>query len=49
MIEYSPSIEIVMKYLFGGIMICSELEVASQVAKKYGLTCITLQGDKVSF
>ncbi|CAH1392110.1 unnamed protein product, partial [Nezara viridula] len=47
--KFKPQMEKVMKYLFGRVLICRNIDVAVNVMKKTsGLISITLEGDKVS-
>lgn len=46
-LEFSPSVEGVMTFLFGRVMLCRDLEVAAQVARELGCSCVTLDGDRV--
>lgn len=47
-LQYEPKIEITMKFIFGKVLICRSLEVATQLARGTSLDCITLDGDQVS-
>ncbi|XP_073989830.1 structural maintenance of chromosomes protein 3-like isoform X2 [Rhodnius prolixus] len=46
-IKFSENIEKAMKFIFGKILICKDLEIAVHVARLYRFTCVTLDGDKV--
>lgn len=46
--RYDPKFEVVMKFIFGKVLICRSLEVATQLARSTHLDCITLSGDQVS-
>lgn len=46
--RYNPKFEVVMKFIFGKVLICRSLEVATQLARSTHLDCITLSGDQVS-
>lgn len=49
LIEYNPSLRVVMEHVFGGALICSTLAVAKQVCfhPQVKVRCITLDGDSV--
>ncbi|RWS06904.1 structural maintenance of chromosomes protein 3-like protein 2 [Dinothrombium tinctorium] len=47
-LQYDPKIEVTMKFIFGKVLICRSLEVATQLARSTSLDCITLDGDQVS-
>lgn len=47
-LNYEPTYEKAMKYIFGKTLICRNLEVATQLARNSSLDCITLEGDQVS-
>lgn len=47
-LQYDPKIEVTMKFIFGKVLICRSLEVATQLARSTNLDCITLDGDQVS-
>ncbi|KAK4336958.1 hypothetical protein RND71_043408 [Anisodus tanguticus] len=46
--KYDSKFETVMKFLFGKVLICRSLEVATQLSRSTKLDCITLSGDQVS-
>jgi len=46
--RYDPKFDVVMKFIFGKVLICRSLEVATQLARSTHLDCITLSGDQVS-
>uniref|UniRef100_T1HEQ8 SMC hinge domain-containing protein n=1 Tax=Rhodnius prolixus TaxID=13249 RepID=T1HEQ8_RHOPR len=46
-IKFSENIEKAMKFIFGKILICKDLEIAVHVARLYRFTCVTLDGDKI--
>jgi len=46
--RYDKKFEVVMKFIFGKVLICRSLEVATQLARSTHLDCITLSGDQVS-
>jgi len=47
-LTYDAKIEVCMKFIFGKVLICRSLEVATQLARTSHLDCITLDGDQVS-
>lgn len=47
-LQYDPKIEVTMRFIFGKVLICRSLEVATQLARSTNLDCITLDGDQVS-
>ncbi|RWS27390.1 structural maintenance of chromosomes protein 3-like protein 2, partial [Leptotrombidium deliense] len=47
-LQYDPKIEVTIKFIFGKVLICRSLEVATQLARSTSLDCITLDGDQVS-
>lgn len=47
-LEYDSKFSVGMKFIFGKVLICRSLEVATQLARSTNLDCITLDGDQVS-
>lgn len=47
-LEYDSRFSVGMKFIFGKVLICRSLEVATQLARSTNLDCITLDGDQVS-
>lgn len=47
-LRYDEKYDQAMRYLFGKTLICRNLDVATNLAKKTGLDCVTLDGDQVS-
>ena len=47
-LEYDSDDELVLKYVFGNTLVCRDLKTAVELAKKHGVDCITLDGDKGS-
>lgn len=47
-LEYDNKFNIAMKFIFGKVLICRSLEVATSLARTTNLDCITLDGDQVS-
>ena len=47
-LQYDKKIEVTIKFIFGKVLICRSLEVATQLARSTNLDCITLDGDQVS-
>lgn len=50
LIQYDSGLEGAMNYLYGGVLICRDLDIANAVANhpEVQCTCFTLDGDKVS-
>ncbi|KAF6214588.1 hypothetical protein GE061_009331 [Apolygus lucorum] len=46
-LSYSDNIHAAISYLFGRILLCRNLEIATKVAKEYRCVCVTIQGDRV--
>ncbi|XP_049848611.1 uncharacterized protein LOC126315399 isoform X2 [Schistocerca gregaria] len=38
----------VFEQVFGKVMLCQSLEVGTQIARAYGVSCVTLDGDRVN-
>lgn len=47
-LKYSDQYDKALRYIFGKILICRNLERATELAKSTGLDCVTLEGDQVS-
>lgn len=47
-LQYDQKVEVTMKFIFGKVLICRSLEVATRLARSTNLDCITLDGDQVS-
>lgn len=47
-LRYEPKVDVTMKFIFGKVLICRSLEVATSLARTSTLDCITLDGDQVS-
>lgn len=47
-LRYDQKYDQAMKYIFAKTLICRNLEVATKLARKSGLDCVTLEGDQVS-
>lgn len=47
-LNYDPKIDVCMKFIFGKVLVCRNLEVATKLARSTNLDCITLDGDQVS-
>ncbi|ODV92163.1 hypothetical protein CANCADRAFT_42779 [Tortispora caseinolytica NRRL Y-17796] len=45
-IKYDQSIEAAVKFIFGSIAVCPNIEAASRIAKTQGVTAITIQGER---
>ena len=49
LVEYSNELSPAIQYVLGGVMICSDLNVANKVAfSQVRRLCVTLDGDKVN-
>jgi len=47
-LEFDNKFQVAMKFIFGKVLICRSLEVATMLARSTNLDCITLDGDQVS-
>ncbi|GAB0091255.1 Structural maintenance of chromosomes protein [Sergentomyia squamirostris] len=47
-LKYEEQYDKALRYIFGKILICRNLERATELAKSTGLDCVTLEGDQVS-
>ncbi|XP_059618530.1 structural maintenance of chromosomes protein 3 [Phlebotomus argentipes] len=47
-LKYGEKYDKALRYIFGKILICRNLERATELAKSTGLDCVTLEGDQVS-
>lgn len=47
-LQYDNKMDVAMKFIFGKVLICRSLEVATALARTSTLDCITLDGDQVS-
>ncbi|KAI5740388.1 hypothetical protein M8J76_003261 [Diaphorina citri] len=47
-LSYDEKFDKSMRYIFGKTLICRKLENATGISKRYGLDCITVEGDQVS-
>ena len=47
-LEFDNKFQVAMKFIFGKVLICRSLEVATLLARSTNLDCITLDGDQVS-
>lgn len=47
-LQYDEKFDKAMRYIFGKTLICRKLENATGISKRYGLDCITVEGDQVS-
>ena len=47
-LEFESDNEKVMKFIFGNTLVCRTLETVTELARKHGVDCITLDGDKGS-
>ena len=47
-LTYDPKLDVCMKFIFGKVLVCRSLEVATALARSTHLDCITLDGDQVS-
>ncbi|XP_053672273.1 structural maintenance of chromosomes protein 3-like [Anopheles nili] len=45
MLQYSNNYEPVVRTIFSKILVCTDLEIASMATRRYGLTCVTPDGD----
>jgi structural maintenance of chromosome 3 (chondroitin sulfate proteoglycan 6) len=46
-LQYEPRFKAAVQQVFGRVLLCRSIEVASKFAKSHGFTCVTLEGDKV--
>ena len=47
-LAFDPAFEPAVKHVFDRVLVCRDMQVASQLARSTGYDCITLQGDQVS-
>uniref|UniRef100_A0A1B0CNW5 Structural maintenance of chromosomes protein n=1 Tax=Lutzomyia longipalpis TaxID=7200 RepID=A0A1B0CNW5_LUTLO len=47
-LKYEEQYDKALRYIFGKILICRNLERATELAKSTGLDCVTLEGDQAS-
>ena len=48
LLEFKPEYKACIQQIFGRVLLCRTLDIASKYAKSHGFTCITLDGDTVS-
>lgn len=46
-LTYDAKYDKAMRFIFGKVLICRNLEVATKLARLSGFDCVTLEGDKV--
>ncbi|XP_052864420.1 structural maintenance of chromosomes protein 3-like [Anopheles cruzii] len=47
LLKYDQRFELVYQHIFGRTLLCNDLELATQVAKRSALACVTYEGDQV--
>ncbi|XP_058056516.1 structural maintenance of chromosomes protein 3-like [Anopheles bellator] len=47
LLKYDQRFELVYQHIFGRTLLCKDLELATKLAKRSGLACVTYEGDQV--